>query len=73
MRERAVMEETFSVPSIPGLYNEDQLPLQESPEMAVRRVGDWCEMAASLGGCELGSRGTSTVGRLTKQSIEDCD
>jgi hypothetical protein len=30
---------------------------------AVRKVGCWCEMAASLRGREAGSRGTSTVGR----------
>jgi hypothetical protein len=28
--------------------------------MAVRRVGGWCEMAASLRGREPGSRGMST-------------
>jgi hypothetical protein len=53
----------FSVPSVPGLYNEDQLPLRDSLETRVRRVGGWCEMAASLRGLEPGSRGTSTVGR----------
>jgi hypothetical protein len=33
-----------------------------SLEVALRRVGDWCEMAASLQGREAGSRGTSAVG-----------
>jgi hypothetical protein len=47
--------------SLPRLYNEDHLPLRDSPETAVRRVGDWCEMAASLRGRELESRGTSAV------------
>jgi hypothetical protein len=56
------MEDTFSVRSVPRLYDEDQLPLQESLESAVRRVGGWCEMAVSLRGRELGSRATSTVG-----------
>jgi hypothetical protein len=36
------------VRSMPIRYNEDQLPLRKSPEMAVKRVGVWCEMAASL-------------------------
>jgi hypothetical protein len=36
----------FSVRSVPRLYNEDQLPLEESLETAVRKVGDWCAMAA---------------------------
>jgi hypothetical protein len=34
-----------------------------SPETAVRRVGVWCEMAASLRGRDPGSTGSSTVGR----------
>jgi hypothetical protein len=34
--------------SVPRLYNVEQLRLRESLETAVRRVGDWCEMAASL-------------------------
>jgi hypothetical protein len=49
----ALMEETFSV----------QLPLRESFGTAIRRVGGWCEMAASLRGREPGSRGIPTVGR----------
>jgi hypothetical protein len=35
----------------------------DSLEMAVRRVGGWCEMGASLRGREPGDTGTSTVGR----------
>jgi hypothetical protein len=35
--------------SVPRLYNEEQLRLRESLETAVRTVGGWCEMAASLG------------------------
>jgi hypothetical protein len=42
-------EEEFSVRSVPRLYNEGRLPLEESPETIVRRVGDWCQMTASLG------------------------
>jgi hypothetical protein len=44
----AIIEEAFSMPSVPGLYNEDQLPLCESPETAVNRLGGWCEVAGSL-------------------------
>jgi hypothetical protein len=60
--EHAIMEEMFPVRFVLRLYNEDQLPLRVSLETAVRRVGCWCEMAASLRGREPGSRGTSTVG-----------
>jgi hypothetical protein len=50
----------FSVRSVPSLYNEGQLPSEESLEMAVRRVGSWCEMATSLRGDGPGARGMST-------------
>jgi hypothetical protein len=41
------------VRSVPTIYNEDQLPLEENLGTAVRKVGDWCEVAASLGvSCE---------------------
>jgi hypothetical protein len=43
------------------LHNEEQSA--KSLETAVKRVGSWCEMAASLRGGEPGSRGTPTVGR----------
>jgi hypothetical protein len=39
----------FSVQSMLRLYNEAQLPLEENLETEVRRIGGWCEMAASLG------------------------
>jgi hypothetical protein len=50
-----------SVRSVPRLFNEDELPLLESPETAVRRV--WCEVAASLRGYEPGSRGICAIER----------
>jgi hypothetical protein len=37
-------EKAFSVRSVPGLSKEDQLPIQNSLETAVRK-GVWCEMA----------------------------
>jgi hypothetical protein len=46
---KEVVEEVFSVWSMLRLYNEDQLPSEECLETAVRRVGGWCETAASLG------------------------
>jgi hypothetical protein len=52
-----------SVRSVPRLCNKDQLPLRDSLEKAVRRVGGWCEMAASLPGRDFGNRGRSAVGR----------
>jgi hypothetical protein len=35
-----MLEAMFSVRSVPRLYNEVQLSLEESLETAVRRVGD---------------------------------
>jgi hypothetical protein len=66
-----LLENVFSVRSMPRLYNEAQLLIVvgpsrvrvESLETAIKRVGGWCEMAASLRGGESGSRGTSTVER----------
>jgi hypothetical protein len=48
-----LLEALLSVRSVLRLYNEGQLPLEESFERAVRRVGGWCEMAASLGVSQL--------------------
>jgi hypothetical protein len=51
-----LLEEMFSVRSVPKLYNEGQLPLLVLIlETAVRRVGGWCEMAASLRGRKPGA------------------
>jgi hypothetical protein len=61
--KRVTIEAVFYVTSVPRLHNGDQLPLRESLEAVVRRVGFWCEMAASLRRRESESRGTSTVGR----------
>jgi hypothetical protein len=44
-----LLDVVFYVRSVPGLHNEGQLPLEESLETAVKTVGGWCEMAASLG------------------------
>jgi hypothetical protein len=60
-REHAIMEETFSVRSVPRLYNEDQHPLRHSLETAVTRVGGSCDAAANLRTRGLRSRGTSAV------------
>jgi hypothetical protein len=38
---------------VPRIYNKGQLSLGRRLEMAVRRVGDWYEMAASLGVSQL--------------------
>jgi hypothetical protein len=46
---KELVQAVFSVRSVPRLYNKGQLPLAESLETAVRRVGGWCEMAVSLG------------------------
>jgi hypothetical protein len=48
-QQEKLLGEVFSVWSVPRLYNEEQLQLQESLETAVRRIGGLCEMAASLG------------------------
>jgi hypothetical protein len=36
-----LLEAVFSVRPMMRLYDEGQLPLEESLEMAVRRVGGW--------------------------------
>jgi hypothetical protein len=41
-----LLEALFSVQSMPRLYIEGQLPLEECLEMAVRRVGVRCERVA---------------------------
>jgi hypothetical protein len=46
-----LLETVFSLRYVPRIYNEEQLRLREGLEMAIRRVGGSCEMAASLG-CE---------------------
>jgi hypothetical protein len=47
-QKEELLEAVFSVRSVPGLYNDGQLLLEESLETAMRRIGGWCEMAASL-------------------------
>jgi hypothetical protein len=42
-----LLEAKFSVWSVPTLYNGVHLPLEESLETAERRVGGWCQLAAS--------------------------
>jgi hypothetical protein len=49
-------------------HNEDQLPLRESHETAVRRVGGSCEMAASPR-----AEDHPLLEDVTKQHNEDCD
>jgi hypothetical protein len=58
-----LLKSVFSLGSVSRLYNERQLQLRVSLETAVRRVGGWCEMAASLREREPGCRVTSAVGR----------
>jgi hypothetical protein len=43
-----IIEETFSVESVPRIYNENQLSLRDSLETAVTRVGGWCNVSASI-------------------------
>jgi hypothetical protein len=46
-----LLEVAFSVWTMPRLYKEGQLPLEESLETAVRRVGVWYMMATGLEVC----------------------
>jgi hypothetical protein len=48
-----LLKAVFSVWSVPRIYNEGQLPLEESLQTAVRKVGGWCGMATSLGVSQL--------------------
>jgi hypothetical protein len=43
-----LLETVFSVRSVPRLYKEGQLPLEEISETTVRSAGGWYEMANSL-------------------------
>jgi hypothetical protein len=57
-----LLEAVFSVRSVSSQFNDYQLSLRETLETAVRGVGCWCEMIASLQGRVPGSRETSFVG-----------
>jgi hypothetical protein len=58
----------------PPAWKSAQVQLRvESPETAVRRIGDWCEMAASLRGHEPGNRERPPLEDATKQRSEDRD
>jgi hypothetical protein len=63
------LEAVFSVRSVQMLYKEDQLPLR--PETAVRRVGVWCEVAASMR--RSGAEERPLLEAATKQRSEDRD
>jgi hypothetical protein len=56
------------VRSVPIRYNEDHLSLRKRPETAVRRVGVWCEVAASPGAEER-----PLLQDVTQQRSEDRD
>jgi hypothetical protein len=43
-----LLEAVFSLRSLQRFYNEDQQPLEENLETAVKSVGGWCDMAASF-------------------------
>jgi hypothetical protein len=71
-----LLEAVFSVRCVQRLFNEDQLPLRESFETTVRRVGVWCEMANSLRRREHGNRGTMLLNSGVKTVREhwcSCD
>jgi hypothetical protein len=67
------MEAVFSARSVSRLYNEDQLPLRESLETAVRRVEVGVRWPPACEDVKPGSRGSSTVESVTKQRREDLD
>jgi hypothetical protein len=60
-----IMEEIFSVRSVLGLYNKDQLPVRDSPELAVRGVGGSC--------VSLAAEERPLLGDVTKQRSENRD
>jgi hypothetical protein len=67
-----LLEAVFSVRFVPRLYNEGQLPLEESLETVVKRIGGCCETAASLRGREPWSRGNSTSAAEADRIITTC-
>jgi hypothetical protein len=48
-----LLEAVFFMQPVPRLYNEGQLPLEESLKMAMRSIRGWCEIGASLGVSQL--------------------
>jgi hypothetical protein len=44
-----MLEAVISLRPEPTVYSKSQLMLEKSLQTAVRIVGGWCEMAASLG------------------------
>jgi hypothetical protein len=62
------MEAVFPVRSVSEIYNEDHLSLRESLEMAVKKVGGWCEMVASLRG--PGAEESPQLSQLKSYSCE---
>jgi hypothetical protein len=66
-REHAIRKETFPMRSVPGRYNEDQLPLRDILETAVRRVEGWVRRPTA---CEDVSPGTEERPLLTQ--FESC-
>jgi hypothetical protein len=56
MKTIGLFEAAFSVGSAPRLYSEDLRPAEGSSggsQPVKRKLGGWCEMAASLGPSQL--------------------
>jgi hypothetical protein len=69
----AILEETFSVRSMPRLYNEDELPLQHSLEAAVRRVGGWLKWPPAFEDVSPGTEERPLLEDVTKQLSDGHD
>jgi hypothetical protein len=62
----------LAMPRLYTVYDKDQL-LQESLEMAVRRVGGWCEVVPSCEDVSSEAEERPLSGDVTKQCNEDRD
>jgi hypothetical protein len=70
-QQKELLDAVFSVRSVPRLYNEDQLPLQESRDD--RRVGGWCEMVTACKDVSPGAEECPLLEDITKQCSADGD
>jgi hypothetical protein len=65
-----LLEAVFSVQSMPRLYNEDQLPLQESPEIAVKKYEFGVRWLPPCEDVSLGAEEHQPLENVSKQRSE---
>jgi hypothetical protein len=68
-----LLEVVFSLLCAKTVYNKNQLPLQKSPEMAVKSVGSCVWWFPAWEDMSLGAEEHSLLEDITKQCNEDRD